>query len=205
MCIFSYTVMYKLVLKVLLHFEKGFFAVWGLNLSPKQGGIPDNFPTLFIISVALYPVGSLVHVQVWLLQKPFAPQLNPQMSSLQAKFAPDKGWMMMKSSPASVSHPGMLPTEVRLQHLKRCTLFTQVEFFEDTAGSTTRLSHIHNCPGAALTDIVSLITAADKTHFTQSMSDSHQWECLLGGTVYEERVLSNKQVEFTHINESWTV
>lgn len=77
MCIFSYTVMYKLVLKALLYFEKGFFAVWGLNLSPKQGGIPDNFPTLFIISVALSAVGSLVHVQVWFLQKPFAPQLNP--------------------------------------------------------------------------------------------------------------------------------
>lgn len=91
MCIFSYTVMYKLVLKVLLHFEKGFFAVWGLNLSPKQGGIPDNFPMLLIISVALSPGGSLVHVQVWFLQKPFPPQLNPQMSSLQAKFAPDKG------------------------------------------------------------------------------------------------------------------
>lgn len=81
--------------------------------------------------------------------------------------------MMMKSSPASVPHPGMLPTETRFQHLKKCTLFTRVEFFEDPAGSTTRLSHIHNCPGAALTDSLSLMTVADKSHFTQSMSDSH--------------------------------
>ena len=91
MCIFLCTITYKLVLQVLSHFEKGFFPVWSLDLSLEKGRMPDNFPTFFIIRLALSPVGSLVPVQVSFLQKHFLPQLKHQLPSLLAEFAPGKG------------------------------------------------------------------------------------------------------------------
>lgn len=61
----------------------------------------------------------------------------------------------------SMPHPGMLPSEAHLQHFQMCTLFTQFKFFEDIAGSLTRLSHILNFPGAFLTDGMFLMAIAE--------------------------------------------
>lgn len=51
--------------------------------------------------------------------------------------------------------------EAHLQPFQGRALFTQVTFFQDTAGSTTRLSHSLNVPGASLTDSMFLMIVAE--------------------------------------------
>lgn len=68
---------------------------------------------------------------------------------------------MTKSSMTSVPCPGMLPSEARFWHFQSYALFTQVEFFENTVGPTTRLPHILNFPGASLTEGMFLMIVAE--------------------------------------------
>lgn len=47
--------MRQLALKAVPRFDKGFFLVWDLDLSPKWGGVRNSSPTSLIVRTALSP------------------------------------------------------------------------------------------------------------------------------------------------------
>lgn len=67
--------------------KRASFQSGGLDLSPKWGGIPDNFPMFFIIRVALSPMGSLDPVMVTVPPEAFPTAVKILGPSIQAEFA----------------------------------------------------------------------------------------------------------------------